>query len=374
MTKSSFTQNLLDWYDQHGRKALPWQQASLTETHGPYRVWVSEIMLQQTQVATVIPYYLRFMQRFPEVTDLANAQVDEVLHLWTGLGYYARGRNLHKAAVQIRDQHQGVFPEIYEDVLALPGIGPSTAGAILAQARGQRHAILDGNVKRVLTRLHAIEGWPGKKPIENHLWQLADDYTPQQRVAQYTQAIMDLGATLCSRSAPNCPTCPVQDVCDAWSAGTPTAYPSSKPKKLKPVRTTQMLMLRDTDGSVLLEQRPPSGIWGGLWGFPEADDEQDLEAICQQRFGLEPVDQQIWPVTRHTFSHFHLDITPVHITVRQDSAGRGEKGVMDQNRIVWYKPASLNQSHTPAGEQKGLAAPVVRLLHALNESATGELL
>ncbi len=374
MPNINFASALLAWFDENGRQGLPWQQANLNETHGPYRVWISEIMLQQTQVTTVIPYFQRFMKRFPTVADLADAQIDEVLHLWTGLGYYARGRNLHKAATQIKEQHQGKFPEHYDDVLNLPGIGPSTAGAILAQARGQRHPILDGNVKRVLTRLHAIEGWPGQKSIETRLWSLANTYTPKQRVAEYTQAIMDLGATLCTRSKPRCASCPVESLCQANASGTATAFPTPKPKKRKPVRTTRMLMVRDSNGHVLLEQRPPSGIWGGLWGFPEADDNEDFIETCMQRFGLNTHALHVWPVTRHTFSHFHLDITPVELSLLEDSAASGGKGVMDQNRIVWYKPASLNQSELCSDEQKGLAAPVVRLLQALNTSNPGELL
>jgi len=223
---ASFATRIISWYDNHGRKTLPWQQDKT-----PYRVWVSEIMLQQTQVATVIPYYLKFMARFPDVLALANAPDDEVLHHWTGLGYYARARNLHKAAKIIRDDYQGLFPTHFEQVLALPGIGRSTAGAVLSLSLGQHHPILDGNVKRVLARHGAIAGWPGQKTVEEQLWQLTDAFTPQQDIQKYNQAMMDIGASICTRSKPNCAACPVAIDCKAQLIGRQTDFPGKKPKK-----------------------------------------------------------------------------------------------------------------------------------------------
>lgn len=351
MTKDlSFSQKLLNWHSKYGRHDLPWQQ-----NRNCYRVWVSEIMLQQTQVATVIPYFERFMKRFPDSRTLADASQDEVLHLWTGLGYYARGRNLHKAAQIIRDDYHDQFPEEFDAVLALPGIGRSTAGAILAQALGQRYVILDGNVKRVLTRLYAIEGWPGKKAIENQLWELAESLTPESKLTDYTQAIMDLGATACARK-PNCPSCPVTDLCAAFKQGNVSDYPTPKKRKTLPIKATQMLILQNEAGEVLLQQRPPSGIWGGLWSLPEysksdIDNTENLELWCEQQLGLRIEHSTSQPVFRHTFSHFHLDITPIISQVKSPS-----NHVMEANNRVWY--------NTQRPESLGLPAPVLKLLNS----------
>lgn len=343
----NFSHRLLNWFDQHGRHDLPWQT-----DRNPYRVWVSEIMLQQTQVVTVIPYFERFMDRLPDIQQLAEAKLDDVLHLWTGLGYYARGRNLHKAAQIIVSNHNGQFPEVIEDVLALPGIGPSTAGAILAQSLGQRHAILDGNVKRVLTRLHAIEGWPGQKAIEDRLWQLAEHYTPETRLADYTQAIMDLGATLCTRSKPRCEACPVSELCQARQHNTTHQYPSPKPKKTLPVRQTRMLLLQDLQGQFLLQQRPPSGIWGGLWSFPECPLDADINKWCAQQLGLVVGPLQTADIKRHTFSHFHLDIHPIHAKLKDHT-----DHVMDAAATLWY--------NTRQPDALGLPGPVKQMLEQL---------
>ena len=337
---------LLTWFDQHGRHDLPWQHP-----RSAYQVWLSEIMLQQTQVATVIPYFERFMQRFPDITSLANAKLDEVLHLWTGLGYYARARNLHKAAIQIRDQHDGVFPQNFDDVLALPGIGRSTAGAILAQAYNLRHAILDGNVKRVLTRLYAVQGWPGKKAVENQLWELAEQHTPNDRVCDYTQAIMDFGATLCARK-PSCSECPLSGHCQSLTAGTPTDSPTPKGRKPLPVRTTRMLILQDDKNQVLLLQRPPSGIWGGLWSLPECPQEEDVTNWCHQSLGLDIHEVSSQPSLRHTFSHFHLDITPIQAQAQPTS-----NTTMEADARVWY--------NTAQPDALGLPAPVKTLLESI---------
>jgi len=337
---------LLAWFDQHGRHDLPWQHP-----RDGYRVWISEIMLQQTQVSTVIPYFTRFMQAFPNVCALADARLDDVLHHWTGLGYYARARNLHRAAQQIRDEYASEFPRDFDQLLALPGIGRSTAGAILAQAFEQRYPILDGNVKRVLTRLHAIAGWPGDKPVETQLWQLADTHTPTRRLADYSQAIMDLGATVCRRGKPLCCDCPLHAQCQAYAADNVSEYPAKKPRKALPVRSTCMLLLVDPDQqTVLLEQRPPAGIWGGLWSFPECPTDSDPVQWSREHLQLEISQPQTLPSLRHTFSHFHLDITPV--LARAVSAG-----IMDSPQHIWY-----NSSRSAA---RGFPAPVKQLLDSL---------
>jgi A/G-specific adenine glycosylase len=344
-TERAFAARLLAWSKRHGRLDLPWQKRRT-----PYRVWVSEIMLQQTQVATVIPYYRRFLSRFPDIRSLADAPQDDVLHLWTGLGYYARARNLQKAAQQIRDEHAGRFPRDLESVQALPGIGRSTAGAILALATGERHPILDGNVKRVLARHGAIAGWPGDKRVEKKLWTLAEALTPKTRVADYTQAIMDLGATLCTRSAPRCGECPVAADCQARLKGKQARFPSPKPRKAMPVRRTRMLMLV-SDGAVLLEKRPPAGIWGGLWGFPELAVDRDVTDWCRARFGTSPKRSMARPVLRHSFSHFHLDIEPLELSLPAGAAVQETAGSR-------WQPLGV----TP---KLGLAAPVKRLLETL---------
>ncbi len=336
---------MLAWYDRHGRKDLPWQ------VRDAYRVWVSEIMLQQTQVRTVIPYYERFMARFPDVVTLADAPVDDVLHHWSGLGYYARARNLHRAAAIVRDEHDGAFPSDFDSVTALPGIGRSTAGAILALSFGQRHTILDGNVKRVLARHAAIEGWPGRARVQKTLWSLADERTPAERVDHYTQAIMDLGATLCTRSRPRCPDCPVAADCSARIAGSIDRYPGKKPSKEKPLKTTTMLLAVSAE-AVYLERRPPLGIWGGLWSFPEIEP-GDAEA-WRSRLGRNTLHSEEWSVLRHSFSHYDLDIRPLFVAfdAPRDAA-------RDRDDALWYR---LDQE--PPG---GLAAPVRKLLDRLKD-------
>ncbi|MCG8436423.1 MAG: A/G-specific adenine glycosylase [Gammaproteobacteria bacterium] len=345
---SVFTRNVLDWYHRHGRHDLPWQQ-----NPSPYRVWISEIMLQQTQVNTVIPYYQKFLQRFPDIAGLAKAPADEVLHLWSGLGYYARARNLHRAAKVVLNKHSGKFPEEFDSLLALPGIGRSTAGAILALSLGKRHAILDGNVKRVLTRFAAIEGWPGEKHIENKLWKLAEECTPDREVAAYTQAIMDLGATLCTRAKPLCAYCPVQKHCQAYAHNRQQDFPAKKPRKTLPVKSTRMVILR-RDDAVYLVKRPPAGIWGGLWSLPEIDVEQDASDWYRNRFGGEFVGIEHLPVFRHTFSHFHLDIEPIVISIKT-----GGHRVMEGGGELWYKSSTDSRI--------GLAAPIAKLLNAVME-------
>lgn len=338
-----FNQRILAWFDEHGRKHLPWQQ-NIT----PYRVWVSEIMLQQTQVATVIPYFESFMQRFPDVQSLAAANIDEVLHLWTGLGYYSRARNLHKAAQYVVDEFNGVFPHGQEALTQLPGVGRSTAGAIEAIGNRGVAAILDGNVKRVLARYHAIAGWPGQSHVEKQLWDIAEQYTPRERCAEYTQAMMDMGATLCTRSKPRCTECPLQNDCQAYNQGTPTDYPGKKPKKTLPIRQTTMYIIADPDGHILLKQRPAQGLWGGLWVFPELNSIDEIHTLGTVD-GYNPL-----PGLRHTFSHFHLDINVISVTLANK-----HPQVMDTDGQLWYN------YHQP--QKIGLAAPVKKLLDNYHE-------
>ena len=340
-----FSRRIIDWYHEFGRKTLPWQ---INKT--PYRVWVSEVMLQQTQVATVIPYYQRFMESFPTIIDLANAPIDEVLHHWTGLGYYARARNLHKTAQIVRDEYLGEFPITIEEVNALPGIGRSTAGAVLSLALGQAHSILDGNVKRVLTRHFAIEGWYGVSKVEKRLWQVTDELTPQDGTTFYNQAMMDLGASHCSRSKPNCTACPVQSTCIAYETDRVKEFPHSKPKKTTPVKTTLMLLIEHNQ-QVHPAKRPDSGIWGGLYCFPEFKDKDTMNAWLDNQ-GIGGVLKKLEPL-RHTFSHYHLDITPYHLSLAQPLASL----VTEQQQSIWYNLA------TP--QQVGLAAVTQSLLKQL---------
>ncbi len=339
-----FQQAILTWFDQFGRKSLPWQK----DIH-PYRVWVSEIMLQQTQVTTVIPYYERFMQHFPTVSDLAKAELDQVLHLWTGLGYYARARNLHKSANLIMMQHAGKFPTLFTDIIALPGIGRSTAGAVCAIAMRQHYAILDGNVKRVLARYQSIAGWPGTPKVADELWEIAETLTPKERIADYTQAMMDLGATVCTRSKPKCSLCPLENNCTAKQTESIEQYPGKKPKKVKPIKKTIMLMLRRKNKTVLLERRPNHGIWGGLWLFPQFNKTTDITKWCALH-GFTNNTQNQLASFRHTFSHYHLDITPIIIDI-----DKAPLEVMDCDRYVWYN----------GNQALGLAAPVKKLLEDL---------
>ena len=341
---------LLAWFDRHGRRDLPWKLGA-----DPYRIWLSEIMLQQTQVATVIPYFERFTAAFPDVHSLAAADEDAVLALWTGLGYYARARNLHRAAREIVAQHDGRLPASVTDLNALPGIGPSTAGAIAAMAHGVRAPILDGNVKRVLTRLAGIEGWPGTRAVEQQLWSFADQLTPEDRVADYTQAIMDLGATLCTPRRPACERCPLAGRCVARATGRVEALPTPRPKRSVPERSTRMLLIQDPDGAVLLERRPTPGIWGGLWCFPQIDLDADPLAAVTARLQL-PDDalghQEAWGEFTHQFTHFRLRITPLRIALRLRP-----DNVRDA-QSDWFDPASE--------PDVGLAAPVKRLLAVLS--------
>jgi A/G-specific adenine glycosylase len=348
-----FTDALLAWFDVHGRTHLPWQ---VNPT--PYRVWVSEVMLQQTQVATVIPYYERFMARFPDVASLAVAPEDEVLHLWTGLGYYARARNLRACARTLVAHHGSEFPQGLAAVEALPGIGRSTAGAILALARGERHAILDGNVKRVLARVFGIAGDPSSAAVLAALWLQSELCTPGDRVAAYTQAIMDLGATVCTRN-PACTVCPMSTLCVAAREGRQVELPGRKPRRVRGAREGILLIAESGKAAaraILLERRPSSGIWGGLWSPPQFESEfaaldwcrRNLREVEESREHLAPIE--------HSFTHFDLRLMPIRVRCGPESAVReGER--------LWYSLA--------APPPVGLPQPILKLIARLAAAAPG---
>jgi A/G-specific adenine glycosylase len=357
-----FAASLIDWHARHGRHDLPWQRRRTA-----YRVWVSEIMLQQTQVTTVIPYYERFMQRFPDVRTLAAAPLDEVLHLWSGLGYYARARNLHRAAVRIAAEHRGRFPRSFEAVADLPGVGRSTAGAILALSHGERFPILDGNVRRVLSRHFGVEGRAQDRAVLQKLWTLSEECTPADNVDVYTQAVMDLGATVCVRRNPSCASCPVSASCSARRTGRQHELPSAKPARVRRQREVFMLAAVREDGDVLLERRPESGIWGGLWCLPEFTSaaqaayyaQRMLRGVCAQPVPLEPVE--------HAFTHFDLVITPLLAQCSGSVATVAAAGPddtapgPDPARSLWYR------ARAPA--RLGLPAPIRLLLERLAGAA-----
>jgi len=353
---------LVAWQRRSGRQDLPWQR-----DRSAYRVWVSEIMLQQTQVATVIGYFERFMARFPSVSALAAAPIDEVLHLWTGLGYYARARNLHRAAQHIAQHFGGEFPRRFDDVAALPGIGRSTAGAILALAFDERQPILDGNVKRVLGRVFAIEGNASQRAVEQQLWALADACTPAQDVATYTQAIMDLGATVCSRRNPACVLCPLTAQCLARAAGRQHDIPAPKPRatrKARPSRVCWWLLPIDAEGRVLLERRPERGIWGGLWCPMQFDTPTAAASYARQRFAVEPAALETLGTIDHAFTHFDLAITPLLLRVAASAGARdvardaAPDVLMEPSGVLWYNPRE-------GAVRVGLPAPAKQLLDDL---------
>ncbi len=312
--EDDFVARLLHWFDDHGRHDLPWQHP-----RSPYRVWLSEIMLQQTQVATVIPYFQRFLQHFPTLPDLAAASNDAVMAQWAGLGYYARARNLHAAAKRCVELHDGDLPRDFDALHALPGIGRSTAGAILSQAWNDRFAILDGNVKRVLSRYHGIDGFPGLPAIEKQLWAIAEAHVaqaPAGRMADYTQAQMDLGATVCSRAKPACVICPLQDACVARREGRTAELPTPKPSKTQPEREAVALLLRDAQQRVLLQKRPDTGIWAQLWTLPQAEAGSELQDWFDAHVDGSLEDAEELPVLQHTFSHYRLHLQVLSRKVR----------------------------------------------------------
>lgn len=349
ISPKTLQKRVLTWFDTHGRKTLPWQHDK-----SPYRVWISEIMLQQTQVATVIAYFERFTARFKNIEELAAAHEDEVLHLWTGLGYYSRARNLHKTAKIIVEK--GAFPSNVPDLTELPGIGRSTAGAIVSIAFQQPATILDGNVKRVLTRLHAITEWPGEKKTHDHLWTLAEAYTPKTRTGDYTQAMMDIGATLCTRSSPRCPECPLQKLCRAHALGLSKELPKKKPSTKNPTRHTTLLVIFNHKNHILLEKRPSSGIWGGLWSLPEISglaNPAEIQEHCLSRHKLNIDNIHLGKCFKHTFSHFHLNILPAYIRLKRSS-----RKTLDTQQQIWYNPEQPNTI--------GLPAPIKTLLTGIS--------
>jgi A/G-specific adenine glycosylase len=342
---------LLEWFDSHGRHDFPWQR-----DRTPYSVWVSEIMLQQTQVGTVIPFYVRFMQRFPTLGALAAAPLDDVLAHWSGLGYYARARNLWRAARVVVDAHGGELPTDFDALHALPGIGRSTAGAILAQAHGQCWPILDGNVKRVLARYHAVAGWPGEPRAAAQLWCHAEEHTPHERVADYTQAIMDLGATLCTRTRPACTACPLASGCAAAQAGAQALYPAPRPKRERAQRQVAVLVVRDAEGRVLLERRPARGIWGGLFSLPELPADDSPREWCARMLGAAVAAERVLETIEHAFTHFDLDLVPRLLEL----AGTASV-VADRDDWLWCRPG--------AELAVGVPAPVAALLSGTLEPA-----
>ena len=339
---SLFSKKVICWYDQYGRKSLPWQHNKT-----PYRVWVSEIMLQQTQVSTVIPYYQRFMESFPEVENLAKAEEDDVLHHWTGLGYYARARNLHKTAKLVCSDFGGEFPDDIDTMQTLPGIGRSTAGAILSLAGGQAQPILDGNVKRVIARHFAVDGWPGEANVLRRLWALSEELTPPKDTAKYNQAMMDIGATVCTRTKPQCDLCPVENSCLAKKHATQALYPGKKVKKQLPVKSTVMLIPKWED-SILLYKRPSSGLWGGLYSFYEADDLEGIDAKACSLAMLQYQEEHLGTF-RHTFSHFHLEIAPVILHLKEAPTPKVKDSAEHWFNLL--QPSNL-----------GLAAPTKKLI------------
>ncbi|MFO1205532.1 MAG: A/G-specific adenine glycosylase [Burkholderiales bacterium] len=342
---SAFASRIVAWQRTHGRHDLPWQG-----TRDPYRIWLSEVMLQQTQVATVIPYYQRFVARFRDVHALAQASLDEVLALWSGLGYYSRARNLHRAARLIVEAHGGEFPRSHDEVLRLPGVGRSTAAAILAFSHGERRAILDGNVKRVLARAFAVRGYPGEPRVASELWRIAEALLPDEDIEPYTQGLMDLGASVCTRAKPRCMLCPVATECAAHVQGREDAYPEPRPVRRLPERET-MVVVYIEEGAVMLERRPPTGVWGGLWALPEAAVDADPERLCHARFGVAPMRIERLGVIRHAFTHFKLTMHPVAVWL-SGAAPRAQ-----ESDAMWLLPEQAGKV--------GLPAPLKPLLASL---------
>lgn len=343
-----FAKTLLTWFDKYGRHDLPWQHPRT-----PYRVWLSEIMLQQTQVATVIPYFENFLSRFPDLDSLANAELDDVLALWAGLGYYTRARNLHRTAKICSEIHDGQLPDTLDELIALPGIGRSTAAAILSQAHDRPFAILDGNVKRTLSRYYGIAGWPGLPAVEKELWALSESLLPEKRNADYTQAIMDFGATLCTRSKPRCAECPFNKSCVAYLENRVSEFPKKKTGKKIPTRNTVMLVLMSTKNEVLLSRRPAKGVWSGMWSLPEVaghDEAETFVTMHSKNFGTDNI---ALPEFQHTFSHYHLMIKP-YLWRELHAKHR----IAEPDEMRWLP---LSEMHSV-----GLPAPVKKLLESLS--------
>ena len=347
---TDFASRLIVWQKVHGRHDLPWQN-----TTDPYAIWVSEIMLQQTQVSAVIGYYQKFMTRFPTIEALANATQDEVLQHWSGLGYYSRARNLHNAAQTILDEHGGQFPQDFDTIQTLSGIGRSTAAAIASFAFNQVQTILDGNVKRVLARHFAVTGWPSSPKVEKALWSLAESLLPETDMVAYTQGLMDLGASLCSRTKPKCTVCPLKSTCEAYIQNRVAELPTPKPRKHIPEKHITMLIFRQGD-EVLLEKRPPKGIWGGLWSFPETESIDDFAEISRRKFGMSVVVSQPLPLLSHSFTHFKLHIQPQPLQLLKQPSQASGPG------LIWL---NINEAIGAA-----IPTPVRKILVSLHADKT----
>ncbi len=347
MAPAAFQRAVLSWHRRHGRHDLPWQR-----NPSAYRVWISEIMLQQTRVATVIPYFSRFMRAFPSLRKLAAASPDEVMHCWSGLGYYSRARNLHRTARLLCQEHGGRFPRTAAELAALPGIGRSTAGAIAAAAFGEPAAILDGNVRRVLTRFHALKDEGSS--LEKRLWLLAEHCTPRRHSATYNQAMMDLGAGVCTRHRPNCQGCPLRRGCLARREGQPENFPPPRRQKALPVQRRRAWIIESPAGEILLERRPAGGIWGGLWSLPESSPRGGPPPACRALLADCAGKEEKLPVIRHDFSHFRLLLCPVRLQL-----GHEVREIAEEEQRLWYNPLRPRRL--------GLAAPVARLLDGLRQ-------
>ena len=344
--RASFAARVVRWQRSHGRHGLPWQG-----TRDAYRIWLSEVMLQQTQVATVLPYFERFVARFPDVASLAAAGEDEVLALWSGLGYYARARNLHRAAREVVARHGGNFPASFDALVALPGIGRSTAGAIAAFASGERRAILDGNVRRVLARHAGIEGHPAAAATQARLWEAAQARLPRGAgIEAYTQGLMDLGATVCVARSPQCPLCPIHEDCVARSLGRIDELPGKRARATPPRRRIAMLVVISR-GEVLLEKRPSEGVWGGLWSLPEASADEDAAAILERDWGIAGASLERLPPFEHAFTHFTLEVQPWRVRPRKAA------------KLAQGKPAAWMPLADIAGA--ALPSPVKKLLRSV---------
>ena len=339
----SIATQLIHWHQQHGRHHLPWQG-----NRDPYAIWLSEIMLQQTQVNTVIPYYVRFMRELPTINNLAQAPLDTVLALWSGLGYYSRARNLHQAARILMQDYQGKFPDTQALIQQLPGIGRSTAAAIAVFAFGKRAAILDGNVKRIFTRYFGITGYPGESKIQNLLWEKTEELLPVNyrdgQIEIYTQALMDLGATVCTRHTPLCKICPLQQHCVAFKEDRVDQLPTAKLRKPLPKKETVFLILMHQQ-KLLLEKRPASGIWGELWCLPEIKTEVNAALYCQHHWGIKVQSPIELPALDHQFTHFKLRIYPQLLQVISNTS-------LQQNKFIWIKPSDALEQAIPAPVRK----------------------
>jgi A/G-specific adenine glycosylase len=337
----NFSVPLLDWFDKHGRKELPWQQ-----NKSVYTVWISEIMLQQTQVNTVIPFFHQFILKFPTLESLAFADIEDILHQWSGLGYYSRARNLYKTAVIIKQDFQGLFPDTMNDLVKLPGIGRSTAGAILSLALNQHQPILDGNVKRILSRYFMVEGWPGSMQVINQLWGYAECITPAKRCADFNQAMMDLGSSVCSRTKPDCAQCPLNFGCSAYKENKTAFYPQPKPRKALPEKNSFFLIITTAQHEILLEKREEKGLWGSLWSFPQVSTTDELEGWLIEHQLVKNGSIAYWESFRHTFSHFNLQIKPIHIMINQPLIP------LDLSKFYWHQVANEIKLGVPAPVKK----------------------